>query len=161
MKVINSRIVFGGGSQIPNRVVVHAMGEYLESLHAVDFLKKYKYSAHALIAPNGDVYRCRLDDEMGWHAKGFNKNSLGIEFLVDLKPVKGEHIYRTFLNTIRKPYVTNEQLESGLNEVNGWIDNHLILNIDRHCDLSPGRKIDPGEGFPWYDFLGELNHDFK
>ncbi len=156
MKVINSFIPHGGKDNIPTRIVVHAMGEFIMgadgiSTHAVAFLNNYGYSAHVLVAPNGTQYVCRSDSETAWHARSFNKNSLGIEFLV-----KGSHNYESFLNRIREPYVESDQLDSGVDVVKNWINLHDIKSIDKHSTLSPDRKVDPGIGFPWDIFLTKL-----
>lgn len=131
------------------------MGEYIidngKYLHARNSLLKDKLSAHALIAPNGDYYRCREDDKIAWHARGFNTNSLGVEFLV-----KGRHDYGSFIDIIKSDYITDKQLETGINVVANWMNLHDIKNIDRHSDVSPGRKVDPGEGFPWNHFIRSL-----
>lgn len=145
-----------GGTVInnPDTVVVHAMGEYIGRDHAVLFLNKLKLSAHALIAPDGSVYRCRRDDQRAWHARGHNTNSLGIEFLVP-----GEHDYSSFLSAIKNPYLTDAQRQAGLDQVREWLMLRPIKTITRHSDISPGRKVDPGDGFPWVDFLHDLGAD--
>lgn len=132
------------------------MGEYIkddQEYYAVDWLKKLGLSAHALITPDGTVIRCRSDSEGAWHAKGFNKNSLGIEYLV-----KGVHNYGTFLEAIKTDYVTPEQYQAGLAQIAEWVEQHPIHSIDRHSDLSPGRKVDPGSGFPWQQLLGDVHN---
>ena len=96
----------------------------------------------------GVIIRSRKDEEGGYHAKGFNSNSLGVEFLVP-----GLHTYATFTNAIKKKYLSTAQYNAGVELVKSWIDKHEISNIDRHSDLSPGRKVDPGQGFPWQRFL--------
>ncbi len=130
------------------------MGEYIidpEPIHAPDFLDKYKLSAHALVKPNGDIYICRDDDEVAWHARGHNTDSLGIEFLVE-----GEHTYATFLDKIKTPYLSVMQLDAGIEAVKTWLASYPIEELVRHSDISPGRKVDPGDGFPWSDFLKEV-----
>lgn len=155
MEIINDHIEYGGGKQNPDTIVVHCMSEYLGDdtgyMHAVDFLKKYKLSAHVLVAPNGDIYRCRYDNEGAWHARGFNKDSLGIEFLV-----QGLHDYGEFVERIKTPYLTKHQYQSGVAVVRDWMSKHPIKTITRHSDLSPSRKVDPGKGFPWQLFLRDL-----
>lgn len=153
----NSFIPHGGGFQKPTEIVVHSMGEYIKDgdrpQHAVAFLNEYGLSAHALIAPSGDVFVCRADNEGAWHARGHNKNSLGIEFLV-----AGEHDYRSFVDTIKSPYLTDLQLEAGVDVCKRWMRKHDIKTISRHSDISPGRKVDPGSGFPWDYFLTLLGN---
>jgi len=156
--IIQAHIPYGGGKQNPTRIIVHCMGEFIQTEnnpdvydHAVVFLNNAKYSAHALIAPNGDVYRCRDNTEQAWHARGCNKDSLGIEFLVE-----GNHNYGSFVDRIKSPYLTAQQFESGLKIVKEWLQLYKIKTIERHSDVSPGRKVDPGDGFPWANFLRNL-----
>ena len=57
----------GAESQTPSRIVVHAMGEFIdiepEDYSAVEFLRKLGLSAHAFITPSGVVIRSRRDDQ--------------------------------------------------------------------------------------------------
>jgi AmpD protein len=128
------------------------MGEYInnngELYFAPNWLEYLGLSAHALIVPNGDVMICRTDHQRAYHARGFNTDSLGIEFLVS-----GEHNYATFLETIKTDWVTTAQYEAGAELVRKWVNDHNIANIKRHSDISPGRKVDPGTGFKWPAFL--------
>ena len=153
--MMDTWIPYGGGEQAPNRIVVHSMGEFIKDgqdfLHAPAFLNEYKLSAHILVDHNGRVFQCRKDNEQAWHARGYNKDSLGIEFLV-----KGRHDYASFVKTIQEDYVTDVQFEAGLDIVRSWCEKYDIKNIDRHSDLSPGRKVDPGTGFNWIKFKDEL-----
>jgi len=139
----------------PKRIIVHAMAEYIidgkRKDHAVPFLERYELSAHALAAPDGSIYRCREDDENAWHAKGYNRDSLGIEFLVP-----GDHDYASFLEAIKHPYLTDAEYTNGLEQVREWMDLYPIVSVDRHSDVSPGRKVDPGDGFPWEEFRADL-----
>ena len=154
MKTFNTYIPYGGGAQIPDRIVVHAMAEYFPNSgspqHAVAFLNDYELSAHVLVAPNGDKFICRSDEEIAWHASGYNENSLGIEFLV-----QGVHTYESFLNRIKEPYITDAQMKIGVEVMQSWVTLHDIKSTDRHSTLSPDRKVDPGIGFPW-DYFSKL-----
>ena len=141
---------------IPRRIIIHAMGEFITDddggrHHAVKFLDKRGLSAHMLGAPDGTRYRCRHDAEIAWHAKGHNTNTLGYEFLVP-----GEHDYASFLEAIKTPYVTDEAYKAGVEQMREWVEAHNISVIERHSDVSPGRKFDPGDGFPWLDFLADI-----
>lgn len=138
----------------PKLIVIHSMAEYIkdpERIYAPDFLDGYKLSAHALITPHGDNIRCRTDNQGAYHAKGYNTDSLGMEFLV-----KGKHDYSSFIDAIKSPYLEPEQYDAGLYQVREWLNLYPIERIARHSDLSPGRKVDPGDGFPWFDFLHDL-----
>lgn len=145
----------GGGKQWPNRVVVHAMAEYIEyqgrHLHAVDLLDELRLSAHALVTPSAVVIRCRNDDETAWHAKGHNSNTLGIEILVP-----GVHGYGSFLEAIEKPYYSREQLLATVEQVRTWMNKYPIHEVVRHSDIDPERKQDPGSGFRWNEFKAML-----
>ena len=92
----------------PKRIIVHAMGQHIvqdnDILFAPDFLDSVGLSAHCLIDPSGEVIRCRNDNEGAWHAKGFNTDSLGIEFLVE-----GVHDYASFLEAIKSNYITQKR----------------------------------------------------
>jgi len=142
----------------PNRIIVHAMSEYLvedgEALHASDFLEKHGLSAHALVTPDGEIITCRYDDEGAWHAKGYNTDSLGIEFLVE-----GLHTYTEFLEAMKTNYVTSSQWNAGVDHIIHWVENHPIERIDRHSDVDPARKFDPGQGFDWERFMAEFEHN--
>lgn len=146
----------GANHNTPKMIVVHCMGEFImdpHPIHASDFLDKLGYSAHALIEPIGDVIICRDDDQGAYHAKGYNQNSLGIEFLVP-----GHHTYGTFLEAIKSPWANDEQLKAGADVIRRWAEAYDIpeSRVVRHSDVSPGRKVDPGAGFPWHSFLCQV-----
>ena len=126
---------YGGGHQIPDTIVFHAMAEYLvidkataKSMnvvagiyHASRWLEVIGLSAHALVATSGVIIRQRRDQEVAWHAKGHNVNTLGIEFLV-----QGEHTYASFLERIKTRYLTQEQIDAGQEQILQWGDMHNI-----------------------------------
>ena len=153
--IIETPLDHGAAQQTPKRIIIHAMGEYIGQPgwknHAVQYLAGVGLSAHAIIAPDGTNYRCRTDTQGAYHALGHNTDTLGLEFLV-----QGVHIYDTFLQTIRKPYITAEQYEVGVQQVKTWIKQWGITKVLRHSDISPERKVDPGKGFPWEMFLKDI-----
>ena len=107
---------------------------------------KAKVSSHFVINQNGKVYRLVQDDQIAWHAgksywgkyKNLNKNSIGIELIN-----KGHRFGYT--NYKKK------QLMSLIKICKTLIKKYKIQkkNIVGHSDISPLRKVDPGEKFPW------------
>lgn len=151
-QIVYMPLTAGSSSQTPNRVVVHAIAEFIDGVPAVDFLRSVGLSAHAFVTCSGVIIRCREDTRGAYHAKGYNTNSLGIEFLVP-----GNHDYTSFKDKIRTPYLTENQYKSGLWQIKEWFSNWLIGDISRHSDLDPARKTDPGDGFPWEKLLKDIN----
>ena len=107
---------------------------------------KFKVSSHFFINQNGKVYRLVQDKNIAWHAgkscwggyRQLNKNSIGIE-LVN----KGHRFgYTNF---------KKKQLLSLIKICKNLVKKYKIKkkNIVGHSDISPLRKIDPGEKFPW------------
>ena len=142
---------YGGGEQTPRLIVLHAMGENIKDksiFSAVEWLDHLELSAHALATPEGNIIRLRRDNEVAWHAKYFNIDSLGIEFLVP-----GVHDYGSFIEAMKTDWVTDSQFWAGVWQVKQWIDKWPITKIATHRELSPGRKFDPGTGFPLAQFL--------
>ena len=106
-----------------------------------------KVSCHYLINRKGIIFNLVKDQNIAWHAgksmwgkyKNLNKNSIGIE-LVN----KGHRFgYQPYTKKQIKKLV---QLCKSLKK-KYKVKNRLILG---HSDISPLRKIDPGEKFPWY-----------
>ncbi len=148
---------FGGGPQNPTRLIIHSMGEVIDTEErdypADEWLNHLKLSAHFLIKPDGEVIKMRHTKTKAWHAKGHNTDTVGIEFLVP-----GLHTYVTFLEAINTPWVSSEQFEAGVELSKGIIDYfHIsVNNVLRHSDIDPGRKKDPGHGFDWDEFRNRL-----
>ena len=143
--------MIGRSVQVPDHIVIHAMMERIEGQHAVDFLKSVGFSVHAMITPDGNIIRCRDDDEGAYHARGHNVNSLGVEFLA---PGEGDifHLYRTMSDG----FITPEQYKAGVHLVKRWLKKHKIEKVSTHRYLSPGRKFDPGTGFPIKQFAKDI-----
>jgi len=154
MTIYHRYLEDGSKRNVPRMIVVHAMGEYIldpHPIHAPDFLGKLGYSAHALITPTGHTIICRDPNQGAYHARGFNTDSLGIEFLV-----KGEHNYGSFLEMIKTDWVGPSQWQEGVSLVREWMKQYHITEVVRHSDISPGRKVDPGTGFDWDKFQQEI-----
>ena len=144
---------YGGASQTPKRIIIHAMCEAVLQdgvlVPAWELLDSLKLSAHILISPDGSRTRCRADTEGAWHAKGFNTDSLGVEVLVpDARNLK------QLQDRTRTSWVSEAQLNSLVKQILIWKNQYPIERMDRHSDLDPARKwFDPGEGFPWEELL--------
>lgn len=111
-----------------------------------------KVSAHYLIDQEGAVFRLVPEEHRAWHAgvsywrgiRDLNGTSIGIE----LCNPGHDWGYRAF---------PAAQL-AALKEVLGGIFARHRLSPEAllgHSDIAPGRKIDPGELFPWRDFAKE------
>lgn len=105
-----------------------------------------KVSAHYLVEEDGRVYALVPEARRAWHAglsvwrgeRDVNGRSIGVE----LVNPGHEHGYRAF------PPAQVEALVALLDEVRGrWtIPDARVLG---HSDVAVGRKVDPGELFPW------------
>jgi len=173
MKVVKKYSGIGGGHQTPDRLIIHSMGEkivisrsdsdwYKKNkkidikqgvYHADEFLRITGLSPHFLLCPDGTFIKLRKTTEIGWHAKGHNKNTIGIEVLVE-----GNHNYHTFLKKIKTDFATKEQMNALIEMSNGIIEYFDIShdNVVRHSDIDPKRKHDVGSGFDWKYFKSKL-----
>ena len=128
-------------------VIIHYTGmqSEIESIKRLTD-KKSKVSCHYLINRKGKIFSMVIDKRIAWHAgksrwknyKSLNKNSIGIE-LVN----KGHHFgYQNY---------THSQIQSLINLCKKIKKKYKIKrsNFLGHSDISPQRKIDPGEKFPW------------
>lgn len=147
----NKPTKFHGGEQNPDTIVIHAMGEYINGVHASDFLSSIKLSAHYLIELDGVITKLVPTDRKAYHAKGHNTNTIGIEVLVE-----GDHNYETFIEAIKSDYVKPKQMEVLINLVNAIDGYWPIQRVVRHSDIDPERKEDPGTGFDWEYFKSKI-----
>jgi hypothetical protein len=159
LNIINIPLPRGGKrkgrpEQFPDRVIIHAMSEYIrcngKTYHALEWLEKLKLSAHVFGCPNGDIIRSREDDQEAIHAAGNNYDTLSYEFLVE-----GVHDLTSLYEAIKKPYLSQMQLENGVKFVKEyWVGELGILRYEKHSTVDPSQeKQDPGGGFPWVAFL--------
>ena len=119
--------------------------------------KNKQVSSHYLVSQNGKIYNLVKDKFRAWHAgqsfwqniTDVNSISIGIE--LDYSPYgknkkfspKMINALKQLVNKIQKKYKISKK------------------NILAHSDVSPFRKIDPGENFPWKSFSSNsvLNFD--
>ena len=128
-------------------VIIHYTGMQSKSVSLERLTNpKSKVSCHYFIDRQGKIIQMVKDKNIAWHAgksrwkkfKNLNKNSIGIE-LVNRGHGKK---YENFSNP----------------QINNLITLCLVLkkrykikdyNFLGHSDISPLRKVDPGEKFPW------------
>jgi N-acetylmuramoyl-L-alanine amidase len=128
-------------------IIIHYTGMKKES-SAIKRLQspKSKVSSHYLIKRNGEIINLVPDLFEAWHAgvsswkhfKFLNKNSIGIE----ITNPGHQHGYKKF---------SKKQIFSVQKLLNSLMKKYKIKKkyILGHSDISPGRKKDPGEKFPW------------
>ncbi len=156
MKIIaNPSLNFGNrkpGSKI-NSIVLHYTG-MVSFEAALNRMKNpdYEVSSHYLVDVNGDIHQLVDENQKAWHAgtshwrghDNLNDTSIGIEIVN-----RGhQYGYTEF---------PDEQINSVIKLCKKIIkDNPIdIKNIVGHSDISPDRKEDPGEFFPWAKLASE------
>jgi N-acetylmuramoyl-L-alanine amidase len=110
-----------------------------------------KVSAHYLIDRAGAVTRMVAEERRAWHAgvswwrgrDDINSRSIGIE----LANPGHDFGYDDF---------PEPQIAALIDLAQGIVARHAIAprNVVGHSDIAPGRKIDPGERFPWAALAG-------
>ena len=136
--------------RVKNRIkfiIIHYTGMKKESL-AIKRLQdpKSKVSSHYLIKRNGEIINLVPDLFEAWHAgvsswkhfKSLNKNSIGIE----ITNPGHQHGYKKF----SKKQIFSLQKLLKILVKKYKIKKNFVLG---HSDISPDRKNDPGEKFPW------------
>ncbi len=128
--------------------------DYRAIQHLID--KKNKVSSHFLINKKGKIFSLVDLKKRAWHAgqsfwkgdRDINSNSIGIEL-----DNTGHYI-----NFER---YTKNQIDSLIKLLNFLKKKYDINNLNflGHSDISPYRKNDPGEKFPWKK-LSKLNLGF-
>tara|TARA_B100000242_G_scaffold145473_1_gene103725 strand:- start:90 stop:833 length:744 start_codon:yes stop_codon:yes gene_type:complete len=128
-------------------IIIHYTGMKKES-EAIRRLQdsKSKVSSHYLIKNNGEILNLVPDLYEAWHSgvsswknfKSLNKNSIGIE----ITNPGHQHGYKKF---------SKKQIFSLQKLLNILLKKYKIKkkHILGHSDISPDRKEDPGEKFPW------------
>lgn len=148
-----------------NMIVIHGMGEFLKTdegdVHASDFLKDIGLSAHALIEPNGNVLRMADTNEVCYHAKGYNAQSIGIELLLE-----GTYDYGSFIESIEngEDLYNANQLASAYEfcrRAIQWHPDITIENIVSHREIDYPRKKDPAKNFDMDHFREVIRKTIK
>ncbi|MBZ9682218.1 MULTISPECIES: N-acetylmuramoyl-L-alanine amidase [unclassified Mesorhizobium] len=103
-------------------------------------------SSHYLVHENGHVVQMVRESDRAWHAgqsswfgrTDINSCSIGIEI------VNPGH-------SLGYPSFPQRQITAVIELCRGIVTRHAITpqRVLAHSDVAPGRKIDPGEKFPW------------
>ena len=174
LQYVDYHLPFGSKKNKPTKGVIHAMSEWIiidegqskwfdeerdldipaGHYHATEFLKRIRLSPHVLVSPS-ILIRLREDNQGGYHARGYNVNTIGVEFLVP-----GIWHYEDFKNLMQsdEDWLSDNQFRMGVDLFNQFIMKWSWPpgSVTTHHLLSPERKYDPGNGFPLERFLNEL-----
>ena len=134
------------GGQKPKLIILHYTGTLTDIEAHEIYLTPNTVSPHYMINKQGDITQYVDETMRAWHAgksywqgdTDINSSSIGIEIVNS----GHEHNLEEF------PAVQIENLIELLHAIkNSWgIEDKNILG---HSDIAVGRKIDPGERFPW------------
>lgn len=110
-----------------------------------------RVSAHCLIERNGRITQYVNFNDRAWHAglscfegrEKCNDFSIGIELEGSNEQPFTDEQYRALT-----------ALSQAIMQVYPQINKSRIVG---HCDIAPGRKIDPGQYFDWARYLGSLS----
>lgn len=131
----------------PDMIVLHYTGmETGEGAEAWLCAPESQVSSHYIVHENGRIVQMVRESDRAWHggksswkgATDINSLSVGIE-IVNPGHTLG---YRNF---------PRRQIESVIELCRGVIGRNGIApeRVLAHSDVAPGRKVDPGERFPW------------
>jgi N-acetylmuramoyl-L-alanine amidase len=135
------------GVSRPDLIVLHYTGMKTdEGAEAWLCAPESQVSAHYLVHEDGRIVQMVREGDRAWHAgKSFwrgvtdvNSHSIGIE-IVNPGHEFGYHGF------------PRKQIASVIELCKGIADRRLIPphGVLAHSDVAPGRKVDPGEKFPW------------
>jgi len=135
------------GSPRPDMIILHYTGmETGAAAEAWLCNPAAEVSSHYLVHEDGRIVQMVREKDRAWHAgksawrgeTDINSHSVGIE-IVNPGHVLG---YRNFPET---------QIDAVIGLCRGIAGRHGIVpeRVLAHSDVAPGRKIDPGERFPW------------
>ena len=128
-------------------IVIHYTGMKKQS-EAINRLSNYKakVSSHYFVTNEGKILNLVPDLYEAWHAgesswrkfKSLNKHSIGIE----INNPGHDYQYK---------YFSKKQISSTIKLLKNLMKKYNIKKQDilGHSDISPNRKKDPGEKFPW------------
>ena len=135
------------GQSAPDMIILHYTGMQTGAAAEAWLCDpRSQVSSHYLVHEDGRVVQMVRESDRAWHAgrsswKGesdINSQSVGIEI------VNPGHM-------LGNPAFPDVQIEAVIGLCSGIVARHAVAaeRILAHSDVAPGRKIDPGEKFPW------------
>lgn len=132
--------------QSPSMIILHYTGTPSAEEAERIYLTPDKVAPHYMVDGNGSITQYVEDDKRAWHAgisswgrtDDINSASLGIE----IWNTGHEYQLEEFPDVQIMALI---DLVRDLKERHDIPDYHIL----GHSDVAPGRKIDPGEKFPW------------
>ncbi len=134
-----------GGELNPTLLVIHYTGSN-SCEGAVSWLcaPQSGVSAHLVVDKDGTIYQLLPFNVKGWHAgvssydgrSGVNSFSVGVE------------------NVGIGDEWPSAQVEANRAVIAALFDAYPIQDVVGHCDVAPGRKVDPGPNYPWDKVTG-------
>ena len=152
-------------------VVLHAIGEWVVDAtniagqgkgwlwHCTDFLRAIGRSTHAFVLPDALIVREVDSWFRARHARGHNSRSVGLEVVL-----RGVWPYHKFQAAMRGERDDAAYTPAQIRVAEDWVRARAIehdfrlteYNVRTHQQLDPDRKLDPGEIFPFDDFLAAV-----
>ncbi len=136
----------------PDMIVLHYTG--MESGHAAEVRlcdAESEVSSHYLVHEDGRIVQMVRESDRAWHAgksswqgvSDINSTSIGIEI------VNPGH-------ALGYPRFPGRQIDAVIALCAGIMQRHEVRpeRVLAHSDIAPGRKVDPGEKFPWKRLSG-------
>ena len=128
----------------PSIILLHYTG--METMQAAkDRLTdpKIEVSAHYLIDEDGSIDNLVPEDKRAWHAgvSNYRGEENCNDFSIGIELEGADHI----------PY-TEAQYQQLSDCCQALVQHYPLLDSEQitgHCDVSPGRKTDPGDSFDW------------
>lgn len=134
------------GRMLPSVLILHYTGTRTEEEADKIYMTPDQVSPHYMINKNGVITSYVAEDKRAWHAGlaswdgklDINSSSIGIEI------VNGGHEFGL-------EEFPAQQIENLIELIKDIRSRHKIPDyyVLGHSDVAPGRKIDPGEKFPW------------
>lgn len=147
-------------------IVIHAVGQYLdwgrwevgrygvghvgERIPCWEYWRRSGLAYHEVSFPDdGRVFLCRRLSQGAYHAKGYNRRSVGLS-----AAIRGAYNRRILHEKMHQPgWATAQQIEAlAYRAANAEAFHGRRMKIVGHGGIDPDRREDPGRGFDWERF---------